>query len=1013
MANSTDAVFLVVVLPGDSSSALTYPNIYSLRTLGSCEVIDITRKSCASQNLPPPYSAVDNFSRLYMKIIPFSIFNGLVSLSTPQPISAEFIFPQSHSFYQSGDLIYFKITFSDSVIVMGNPFMQLQLGSGTADLIYYESPTANSIAFAMPLVDPNIQGVIFCSLHSQIYLNGGYITRAYGFIPIQDAFLQIQPLCCPNSDCGLSAEIVSSQPKVERVYSKQAGVLSAPSVVDIFVVFSRPVLIIGRLILDLYLPTGGAAEFDGNSPATVLHFTYTIQMQDYTSQLDYLSRYALHFADNNTSNSISLQGAAYGLPADSTLPESGSAGSLGRQSDIVIVMDIPRLVQVSVAPHLAVMGDPIMFTLLYTSAIVFIDSSGQVASMTAVQADASLSFVISPTSDINGTFASLGQPALPRSAEFFYQQRNQLVFLYEVAASDPTGYIELQSDLPLSFGNLMLVSSVFKSVTSSIVPQEYVSIPLASIDNVRPYVLSVSSNRLTTVYPLGAGDSVDVMVYFSAPVIAFNTSPAPTLTLLFANGAIANASFVNTSLPSAKLVFNYTILIGDDANPLMYDGQQALSGDIRRYTPGHSLLPANLTLPPENSFSSLGGTSNVKIDTSAPYVKSMFPVNKPGVFGTNETIIVVCRFSRPVIVGGTPQLTLQVGNGITGIATYKSSYALNDVRLQILDTDVIFEYAVGIDDDIPVLHHAGSDALQLPNGSYIFMKSTHPFQMADLVLRNYTDMDLSYGKIERQWMINYPVRVEVLLRDFYHSAPASLTATLEHNGVMLSMFSGDCAGKTFGSTYPRSRLGNNATAIPPDVDIGYDYFFSDTRAVDYASFGTAFQSSTSENYTADLAIDGNRDPYLSDLSVSATLSEFQPWWVVLLPDNTTVITISIWPRSPETWIPPVLQYTVKQLDGFPRGFYRLRFKNFDSNNVSNFVDSPFISLGASVAELSAALTQLTSLGDVLINPKILQMCSDGEIVFQCTDDSEFGYGYIYQLTLLNVLVMNHDFCVWN
>lgn len=1011
MANATDAVFLLVVLPGDSSPALTYPNIFALRTPGSCEVFDVTRNGCASQNLPPPYSdapdSLDQFSRLYMEVVPFSSTYGLLSTSTPVPISIEFVFPQGYSFYQSGDLVYFKITFSSAVAVLGRPTLQLQLGSESVNLVYHDTPSPDSIAFVMAVEDPSTQGLIVCSYYSRIHLNGGYIFRASGFIPVQSAYLEIEPLCCPSGVSGVSALIVASQPYVVRVYSTQSGTLSAPNAVDIYVVFSRPVLVIGRLILDLYLPTGGSAVFDGGSPATVLHFTYTIQMGDYTSQLDYLSLFALHFADNNVYNSVSLFGAAYRLPADLTLPEPGSANTLGRQSSIVIVMDIPRLVQVSVSPQLAVMGDPITFTFRYTSDITFIDASLQSAMELAAQANALLSFVIAPAADVNGTFTSLGQPSVPRSAKFLYQQSDELVFSYEVTAADPTGYVELQTDLPLSLGNLSLVSTMFKSVTSSIVPKSYVNVPLASIDNVRPYVLSVSSSRLSTLYPLGVGDKVDFMVDFSAPVIAFenSTDSPPTLTLLFSNGATANASFVNSSTPSAMLIFNYTILIGDDANPLKYNGQHALSGDIRRYTPGHSLLPANLTLPPEDSFSSLGGTSNLRIDTSAPYVRSMFPLNKPGVFGLNESIIVVCRFSRPVTVIGAPQLILQVGDGITGIATYSSTYALNNVRIQIIDTDVLFVYRVGVDDDIPVLHHAGPDALYMPSGSYIFLQSTHLSQLADLTLRNYTDMDLSYGKIERQWMINYPFRVEVLLRDFYHSAPASLTVTLEHNGVMLSLFSGACAGKTFGSTFPRSRLGNNATSLAPDVDIGYDYFFSDTRAIDYASFGAAFQSSTSENYTANLAIDGNRDAYLSDLSVSATLSEFQPWWVVLLPDNTTVRTISIWPRAPETWIPPVLRYTVKQLDGFPRGFYRLRFSNIARNNASYFVDSPFISLGATQAELSAALAQVPSLGDVLINPKILQMCKNGDIIFRCTDDSEYGYGYIYELTLLNVLVL--------
>ena len=1011
MANVTDAVFKLVVLPEDSSGALTYPNIYSLRTIQSCDIVDVTMNRCASQNLPLPYSnspdSNDAFSRLYLKIVPFSLseLNGLVPISSPYAKGVEFVFPQGRGFYQSGDLINFTIYFSDSVAVVGEPFLQLQFNSGSIDLFLYRSPSSSALTFALLIDNPDLEGLIACSVLSKINLNGGRITRAHNFIPIQNAFLQIQPLCCPNLDCGVSAVVIANQPKVQRVYAMQSGVYSAPSILDIFVVYSRPVEVTGRLVLDLYLPTGGTAVYENALNPTVLHFTYMIQMMDFTSQLDYVSSYALHFTDGNADNGVHLKDAAYPIQSDLTLPQPGTANSLGRQSAVVIVMGIPRLENLTVSPLVAVMGDPLLFSLVYSSDITFIDSFKMAASLALIQANVFLSFVISPAADSNGTFTSLAESVVKREATFLYELNDTLVFSYEITTSDPTGYVEIQSNLPVTFGALNLVSKVFTTITSSIVPNAYVNTRLASIDNVRPYVLSVTSNRLSTVYPLGVGDSVIILIHFSAPVIAFkSTYNQPNLLLLFSNGITNNASFMNSSIPSTVLTFNYTIKYGDDANPLMYDGVHALSGDIRRYTPGRSLLPANLTLPTEKSFSSLGGTSNLFIDTAAPYVRSMFAVNKPGVYGFNDTIIIICRFSRPVTVLGDPQLTLQVGNGITGTATYIRSYPLNDVRIQILDTDVLFMYSVGVEDDIPTLHHAGPSALYMPNGSYIFLRSTYLYQEADLSLRNYSDMGLSYGKIERQWMINYPFRVEVLLRDLYHSAPASLTVTLEHNGVILNLFAGACTGKTFGSTFPRSRLGNNSTALSSDVDIGYDYFFSDTQALNYASLGAATQSSTSGNYTASLAIDGNRDPYLSDLSVSATLSEFQPWWVVYLPENTSVKTISIWPRSPETWIPPVIRYTVKQLDGFPRGYYRLRFSNIDLNNASFFVDTPVISLGASEEELSAALNQISSLGDVLIKPKLLQMCKNGVIVFRCTDDSEYGYGYIYQLTLLNVLV---------
>jgi hypothetical protein len=382
----------------------------------------------------------------------------------------------------------------------------------------------------------------------------------------------------------------------------------------------------------------------------------------------------------------------------------------------------------------------------------------------------------------------------------------------------------------------------------------------------------------------------------------------------------------------------------------------------------------------------------------------MFPATKPGVYGLNETIFIVTRFSKPVAVLGVPLLSLQVGEGVTATAVYVSSVSPNDVRVAIRSTDMVFKYVVGPDDYTPLLHHSGTAALLLPNGSYIFQLATYLTTQADVRLRDYSDVALSSGKVERQWMASYPQRVELLLRDLHHTAPASLTVTLEHQGTISDIFTGVCPGKTFGRSYPRSRLGNNLTAVQPDADIGYDYFFSDSRSLNVAPFGAVRQSSSSENCTANLAIDGNTDPYISDRSVSATNKEFQPWWVLQLPANTTVSTVSIWERAPETWMPPILSYTVKQLDQFPRGYYRLRFSNIHIYDPTITAESGFIALGATATELLAVLSKVDGLGSVLIERKVLQMCGT-LVVYRCSDDSEFGFGYTYQLSLIDILVV--------
>lgn len=381
----------------------------------------------------------------------------------------------------------------------------------------------------------------------------------------------------------------------------------------------------------------------------------------------------------------------------------------------------------------------------------------------------------------------------------------------------------------------------------------------------------------------------------------------------------------------------------------------------------------------------------------------MFAANKPGEYGLNESILVVVRFSKPVVVTGNPTLTLQVTDTSTAVATLKVEVSNDEVRIELLSTDIVFEYFVQEGDTIPMIHHSGPNALFLPNGSAILQLTSFPSLPADILLRDFTDMSTSYGKIERQWMSNFPHKVEVLLRDLHHTAPASLTALIEHNGAFAEIFDAPCPGKVFGVTYPGSRLGNNATAIQPDADIGFDYFFSDSRASNLALFGIVRQSSTLDNYTASLAVDGNRDPYLADMSVSSTLQELQPWWLLQLPSGSSVRTISITPRSAESWSPPVLSFTVKQLTVFPRGFFKLTFADINLFDPSINTTTPFISFGANATELANILEATPGLGSVLVTLKVIQMC--GTIVlYRCSDDSEFGFGYKYTIQLLDILV---------
>eukprot|EP01035_Chromulina_nebulosa_P016942 gene16942-22434_t len=498
---------------------------------------------------------------------------------------------------------------------------------------------------------------------------------------------------------------------------------------------------------------------------------------------------------------------------------------------------------------------------------------------------------------------------------------------------------------------------------------------------------------------LGYGDVIHIYIETSLPVSVNNN---PQLRLLFFNKT-SYANYIGTYNKSLTILpFEYTIEIGDYAQPLVYDGTSALVfGSINRYANPLSILPADRTLPDPYSSNGLSAY-NFKIDSQVPYIKYLVPLKRSGVYGPNETIVILARFSGSVEVIGSPLLILQTSDNKTGNAYYVESSVFidryQDVLIEILDTDVLFEYIVQVDDNTASLHHNGSDSFVLPLGSQIRHKTTYSFITADISLRNPSDFSIEKGEIVRQWKYRFPAKVEIYLRDLFHTDVNSLDISLRHSTGYISVFNSNTNfGRKFGKPYPRSRLQTNYTAIASDTAIGYNYLFSDTLSNNLALSGVATQSSTL--YSPSYAIDGVLDPLLSDYSVSETAIEDNSWWLLQFSNIQIIRSISIYSRQPELWIPAIVSFTIKGLDKYPQGSCRLNISNFDSSSSSAFGLSSYISYSAASDQVKRAIESVAGVGNVNVNRTLLPVCgiylSSG-----CGDGVEHGYGYTYYISFL-------------
>ena len=361
---------------------------------------------------------------------------------------------------------------------------------------------------------------------------------------------------------------------------------------------------------------------------------------------------------------------------------------------------------------------------------------------------------------------------------------------------------------------------------------EFVESRIATIDNNLPVVASIFSNNTASIYPFGLGDIIDIYVEMTYDVSVLTT---PTLEMKL-EGKISYAEYIYPSNytsgdPIRTLHFQYSIVPGDIAAPLDYTSVDALVGDIRRWTALNPILIANLKLPGPGDPGSISYCCNILIQSAPPHVDSIVPLKRAGIYGTNENIVILVRFTKPVKVHGNPKLEVVTSKTTVGEANFvanpipPSRIAL-DVPLDLRPTDVLFNYVIKSTDNVLSLYHSGPDAIKADgifvngtcsgSGNCIVHDTMNPQISADMLLRKYGDFEPVNGLLQRQWKFRFAQKIEVLIRDMYHTQPQTLSATIEHLGRTATLFNGVGEGKTFGKSFPGARLGNNRTVTRPN-----------------------------------------------------------------------------------------------------------------------------------------------------------------------------------------------------
>lgn len=907
----------------------------------------------------------------------------------------------SDTIYYSGSIVRIRVSFTIPIIVEGTPGLILKFNNQSIIALYSSQYNESVLFFDYNITSNSPNGSILCTEESRIETFGGRILRLANFLPIISASLELGKFCYGNDkeSSKMIAHVNYRVPQVERVFTISQGTFSVGDSIDIFVEFDTPVTVIGDLglILDLrgILDDGlsAIASYRYKYDAKTLLFTYVISYFDGTASLDYLNTNSLVVLLNSNPNAgIVLRGSEIRVDAQLVLPRRGSNQSLGRNSNIIIdryQVKIDSIVS-NRQDVVITAGDDIIVNVTFSSCALLTSLIKSVNSINL------------PIAIVNSSTSSL------RLMSFLYKSSLVMIqFSYNVNLKDNSGNLQL-------FGNSLLLSSNSKLVScndgknvSLVLPKRYISTRISIIDMTIPHVVQTFISNITNGKYYGAGELFDIFIEFDLPVIAMmnRDSPKPLLQLSSLNTSREYfASFVNDQHPNSTLLhFQFIVPPGFSALPVEYAGVGALSGDIRRYATPNPMILANLELPQPFSNGSLSYCCNVLIaEQSIPFIRYLMPLKPPGVYGLNTTIIILMRFSMSVQVIGTPLLELQTGTNTSSFAKYlPNSYSIHhNLPIDILDSDVLFEYIVQLEDNIKSLHHTNKNSVILSSSTRIVYRNVNGLMLdVDCSLREPNDFTPISDRVDRQWLYRFPANVELILKDLYHSEPKSISIFLQHQSSSASVIQqNSLIDKTFGHMYPQSQLSNNETILDKDTGIGYTYYFADMFSINNALKGLATQSSTTAS--AFLAIDDNVDPLFHDGSVSCTDSGNQSWWQLQLPDNTLIASIQIFPRKQEEWISTIISFTIKGLDRYPEGSFRLNISHF-SINSSIYAITSILSYDATAVDVFRAFTLIQDIGYVTVNRTQLPICG----VFSntgCGDGVEHGYGYTWTITFQTV-----------
>ena len=557
----------------NQSSDCSGPLGYSAYSTSPSHVVTDAEVASATSTLVPVSArvrdAAGNVSSCLSTIANF----GLV-FDTVAPTVTAVTTSSANGLYLVGNPIALTIHFSEPVVTAATtPVLALNSGGNAT---YISGSGTNQLEFAY-VPQTGEKSALLDYQSSNALSPQGSITDVAG----NPAVLSL-PTPGLTGSISATAQIVvdAGGPRVTSVQATNAdGTYTQGAVITIQVQFDEVVFLSGTPQLDLALAGSSPATFTGGGSTNTFTFTYTIQSVDNTSDLDYLNTGSLSLTGSMTDNN--------GNHADLTLPNPGSAQSLGGTSNIVIDNMGPNVLSVTSTTANGVYNDTDTINLVvnFNEPIV-----------------------------VTGTPYIQLQTGGTGFAYFSSTSGTAMNFSYTPVTGNDSTDLDYQtnSSLQLSGGT---ISDAAGNAAILTLPNPGAAGSLSAnadlvIDTTGPTVANVVSSTPNGHYTVG--DVIIIDVVFSEPI----TTTAPVY-LQIENGP-TDPIIPDTSVSGSTISYTYTVSAGDTSSDLDYLNSTSLST-------GGSILDAAgntgmIGLPTPGMVGSLSNNANIIIDTTAPTI---------------------------------------------------------------------------------------------------------------------------------------------------------------------------------------------------------------------------------------------------------------------------------------------------------------------------------------------------------------------------------------------------------